>query len=299
MEELNRQLLERIEKLEAIIEAQAKHIEIQAKHIEVQAKRIAELEAKLARNSKNSHTPPSHDGPKSRSERKRRKPSTKPRGGQKGHEGHHRQLLEASEVSAIFDCKPCQCEHCGEGFDSEDPSPRRHQVTEIPPIVPVITEYRVHKLRCTSCGKKTHGKLPEGVVGWSSFGPRVHAIVGTLRGEGRLSLSRVQALLKDMFGITISRASLSAMDARHGQQLTPFHDEIGTHLRAQEMLHVDETSWYLKGNRMLLWVMTHPVASYFKIMDSRSQKAAKEVIGEDFQGYLITDRYSAYLSDRL
>ena len=37
----------------------------------------------------------------------------------------------------------------------DDPTPFRHQVIEIPPIKPVITEYQWHRLRCPTCGETT------------------------------------------------------------------------------------------------------------------------------------------------
>ncbi|PYR37522.1 MAG: hypothetical protein DMF90_06475 [Acidobacteria bacterium] len=47
--------------------------------------------------------------------------------------------------------------------------PRRHQVTELPPVAAHITEYRCHRRRCRECGRVTQAALPEDVTG--QFGP--------------------------------------------------------------------------------------------------------------------------------
>ena len=35
----------------------------------------------------------------------------------------------------------------------DDPTPWRHQVIEIPPLQPVVTEYQWHQLACPACGE--------------------------------------------------------------------------------------------------------------------------------------------------
>lgn len=43
-----------------------------------------------------------------------------------------------------------------------------------------------------------------------------------------------------------------------------------------------------------LWVLVTPLLSVFEVMLSRSQATAKALIGEQFSGIVISDRYSAY-----
>jgi hypothetical protein len=69
--------------------------------------------------------------------------------------------------------------------------PYRHQQVEIPPIQPIIIEYRLHELECQECGKSTRAKLPEGVDA-NHYGTRVVALVAVLSGLYRHSQRMVK-----------------------------------------------------------------------------------------------------------
>jgi transposase len=103
---------------------------------------IRTLQEQLNQSSRNSSRPPSSDSP--RHPRTRRSPSKRRRGGQPGHPGHTRTLVPMEEVSEVVAIKPERCDSCQASLSGDDPAPFRHQVIEIPPIAPVITEYQWH-----------------------------------------------------------------------------------------------------------------------------------------------------------
>jgi transposase len=104
-------------------------------------RRLAEVEARLNQTSRNSSKPPSSDPPGAKP-RPTKAPTGRKTGGQLGHEGHSRQLKPESEVDQIVDVWPEKCGQCGTLLLGEDAQPERHQVTELPRITPVVTEYR-------------------------------------------------------------------------------------------------------------------------------------------------------------
>ena len=106
---------------------------------------VAELKARLNQNSSNSSRPPSSDPPSVKRAPPKR-PTGKKRGGQRGHKRHRRDLVPPEKVTASFDIKPETCRCCGAALFGEDPEPLRHQVAELPPIEPDVTEYRLHRL---------------------------------------------------------------------------------------------------------------------------------------------------------
>ena len=107
---------------------------------------VRTLQEQLNQTSRNSSRPPSSDPPHSSVHValgvQRR------RGGQPGHPGHTRTLMPVEEVDEVVVLKPEQCTHCQAPLSGDDPTPWRHQVIEIPPIKPVVTEYQWHQLVC-------------------------------------------------------------------------------------------------------------------------------------------------------
>ena len=59
-------------------------------------------------------------------------------------------------------------------------------------------------------------------------------------------------------------------------------------------MHADETGWRLKGAYRCLWVASTALAACYRIDPTRSQAAAKELLGEEFGGFVISDRYVGY-----
>jgi transposase len=86
-----------------------------------------ELKERLNNNSSNSSLPPSKDFKK----KKHKKPASKNKsGGQKGHKGHFRELLESEKVDEIIMCQlPLEC-LCG-GKIKLKKEYQRHQVHEL------------------------------------------------------------------------------------------------------------------------------------------------------------------------
>jgi len=105
--------------------------------------------------------------------------------GQARHRGHHRRLVPTAEVSAVEILLPGQCRRCGERLPqtlrnvTAQGEPRRHQVREIPPIEPHITEYQFPNLVCGYCGKTTREPLPNEIAG--HFGRQLGALMGSNR----------------------------------------------------------------------------------------------------------------------
>jgi transposase len=123
---------------------------------------VQHLTARLQQDSRTSSRPPSSDPPQALGKRPRREPSGRRPGGQPGHEGQTRMLIPVGEVEVIISVKPERCRRCQYPLQGEDPQPQRHQVTEIPPIQPVITEYQLHRLVCPAYGEATRAAVPVG-----------------------------------------------------------------------------------------------------------------------------------------
>ncbi len=153
----------------------------EAKHL----RRIDELESRLKRDSRNSSRPPSSDPAWSKRRRGRRPRSGRKQGGQPGHEGTARELVDPSNVDETKEHRPDLCDACGhDDLEQGIGDPYRHQVTVLPRVLVTVREHRLHKARCRRCRAVTTAVLPDGVP-TGAFGPRLTTLAGALRGVYR------------------------------------------------------------------------------------------------------------------
>lgn len=281
----------RIAQLTALVEKLQATVNEQAKVIDRQAADIRELKRRLGEDSSNSHKPPSTDpptrGPRQGAERGKRKP-----GGQPGHEGRTRELLPPEQVDEILDHKPPACRSCGSRLRGVDPTPQRHQVTELPPVVPTVVEHRLHSLEC-SCGERTRAELPAGVP-TGSFGGRLQALVGLFTGAYRVSKRNTVQLFADCYGVEIALGSIKRIEDDLSRSLAAPVEEAKEYVRSQPVVGMDETGWRERRRRAWLWTATTALVVVFVIRFSRGSKVAKELAGEDYAGRVVSDRWAGY-----
>ena len=280
------QLLARLSSLEVRLEASERRV------AELE-KENRELRQRLGMNSSNSSMPPSSDRPE-QTPPKVEKPSTgKKRGGQAGHVKRERELIPTERCDKVENHVPRSCDSCGGRLAGSDQNPRRHQVTEIPQIKPTTTEHRIHTLTCSCCGKNTTAKLPVGVPS-GRFGPNVVATVTMLTGLGRISQRIMAALLRDLFGLTISDGQISRLQTIGRKSLQAGYEEIVADVRKSATVNLDETGWVQNKDRAWMWVAVGPRASLYSIHQSRSRSVVHATMGDDYRGVVTSDRYSAY-----
>jgi transposase len=197
------------------------------------------------------------------------------------------------EVDEVVVVKPDRCSACHAPLAGDDPSPFRHQVIEIPPIKPMITEYQWHQLVCPDCGEPTRAPWPKGAPS-DTYGPRVHATVALCSGSYRLSKRTTQQVMADLFGVPMSVGSISQSEKLTTAVIAAPVQEARDSVEDQSVAHLDETSWREGGKRAWLWVAVTDLVTVFLIRLSRGGRVARELLGEAFSGILVTDRYSAY-----
>lgn len=266
-------------------------LEVMRVALEALRAEVDRLKARLDQNSSNSHRPPSTDPP-GLSKPPKKKPTGRKKGGQRGRVGRARVLLPVDEVTQVVPCKPSHCADCNAALAGDDTSPERHQVTEIPRVAPTVIEYQVHALKC-ACGVVTHGRLPEEVT-YSAFGPRLQALVVMLSAVYRMSKRNIQRLMADYLSINLSVGSISKLEASMSQTLEQPVEEARLLVREQPIAHADETGWREGSSKAWLWTVVTSVAVVFAVRLSRGAKVAKELLGEQFKGLLVTDRWSGY-----
>jgi transposase len=253
---------------------------------------VEKLQEIVNRNSGNSSQPPSQDRPEQKPAKE--KPShLRKRGGQRGHRGHRRILVE--HVDEVIHHRPVSCRGCGALLLGEDPHPYRHQVTELPIVKPYVVEHQVHRLDCPCCGLTNRGELPPEVAA-SQFGLNVISLVALMMGRYRLSKRQVSQFLWECFGIEIAASTVVNHQKTISQALAEPVAELQPYVQQQPACNIDETGWRQAGQsrRSWLWTVVTIHATLFRIAPSRSSQIARDLLGENYPGVAGTDRCSAY-----
>src|SRR2546426_9018622 len=248
---------------------------------------VRTLQEQLNQTSRNSSRPPSSDPPQS--QRPRRPRGQRRRGGQPGHPGHTRSLVPVEEVDEVVVLKPDQCRGCHAPLSGDDATPFRHQVIEIPPIKPVITEYRWHQLVCPECGETTRAPWPDGVPS-GTYGPRVQATVARCTGSYRLSTRTTQQMMDDVFGVPVRVGTISQLAQATTEVVAGPVEAARTSVQAPAVAPLAETSWRQGGKRAWFWVAGTSWVTVFVVRMSRGGSVARELLGETFTGIVVTDR---------
>lgn len=267
--------------------------------LEEYAKRIADLERQLALKQQNStltSKPPSSDGlagqqrPRGRRRTSRRKP-----GGQPGHPGHHRPLVPPERVNAVVDLVADACRHCARRLQARHTlsAPRRHQVTELPPIAAHITEYRCHRRQCPDCGTITLAPLPPD--GATQFGPQLTALIAYLTVVCRMPRLVVQRFLEGALQIPISLGSTQAAWEETSAAVAAAYAELEATLPHERVVNADETGHRTNGDKRWLWVFVARTFVLYRIAPSRGLEVLTAVLGASFAGILGSDRLPTYL----
>jgi transposase len=297
------QLQREIERLREENEQLRREVAERDQQIADAEKQIADLERQLAlrqRNSTNSSKPPSSDGlageqrDRGRKDKSKRKP-----GGQPGHPGHHRRLMPAAEVSAIEVMLPEHCGHCGRDLPQEPDKvttqgePRRHQVTEVPPVKAHITEYQFPNVVCGHCGEATRRPLPEEIAG--HFGPYLTALIAYWTVICRMPRRLVEAGLADLLNIEISLGSTQKAWEEVSQAVQQPVQQLQEQLPHQPVLNVDETGWRTNGDKRWIWALVASQFVFYTVAVHRSTEVLVTLLGEIFRGILCSDRLPVYL----
>lgn len=254
--------------------------------------RVKVLEERVHLDSKNSSKPPSSDGPAS-GNRARRRASQRKRGAQPGHKGSARALVDEAEVDQIIECKPAEVCECGATVATLDGEPIRHQVFDVPPVKAQVQEYRRYAGRCTGCGKAHRAALPAGVPS-GQIGPRALALVGTLGTHYHLTQFKIRDLLARVLGMDFSVGAISQAHGKVAQALKAPVSQLGEHMSQAPVAQMDETRYPREGTGNWAWAVVTPKVVWYSLLPSRARYVAASLIGKEFNGILVSDRYAVY-----
>ena len=271
------------------LDAEAKDALIVALWEEVQKLRL-QLVKKPKKTSKNSSLPPAK-GFKAQVKSKDKASEIK-RAGSIGREGGGRPLSENPDQ--IITAKINSCQGCGTNLSSSlQQLIQRYEKIDIPPIKPVVTRVERYSCTCPECGQQQLAPVPVGMEPGSPFGPRIAALVTTMRYGHGISYSRMQQMLGEVFGLEISEGAIANLLLRVKEQLQSSVDGIVQRLRSSRLVCSDETSARVNGKNQWEWVFQNDQVCLHVIRPSRGGDVIREVMAEHRPQIWVSDLFSA------
>ena len=276
--------------LEALVEQLRAMVEL----LEQQNAELTRQVAALRKNSTNSSKPPSSDIVKPPKPSKGQQTKRK-RGGQPGHPMHERSPFDADQVSTIEVHELSACPCCGGSVEPTDHEPHILQKVELIDTVPwEVTEHQTLSYYCARCQCVQHAPLPAEIARGGMLGPKMLALIGYMKGVLHASFSTIRKYFRDVLKFTISRSRLAKAVDQVSQSLAFVHDELGEQLATQPTLRIDETGHKDNGQRYWTWCFRAEWFTWFHIDPTRSSQVLFDVLGEEFDGVLSCDYFSAY-----
>lgn len=257
-------------------------IELTSK-VEQLANRVEELENRLPRSA----------APFGREEGEKVSKAKKS-GRRKGHRGSYRQELEPTEVIE-FPLEKCpECE-----TQITDRKQIRQIIQEIPNLQLRVIELKTERGYCGKCQREVRSSHPEQVslatgAAGTHLGRRAMATAIELINRYHLSKSKTAKMMRDFFGIRITRGGLVQMAHRVAKKLKPEYERLKQAIKDSKAINTDGTSWYVGKVGYGLHVFTKPDLTVYEITNSATREFVKDVVGKNYQGVLGSDCLSIY-----
>ena len=248
------------------------------KRIKTLEKQVADLRdlllsqhPKPRKTAKNSSLPPSKS-PKANKKAKRKAK----RGPKAGHEGVSR---KRSEPDDTVECRVTHCACCGEDLSHlPQHEAGRHQVIDIPKVQPIVRDVVRYGRYCPGCETYQRADFPPGIKPGHVFGSQLEQLVLYLHYAHPLSYQRVQCILQDICGLSISKGALVNVVSRAKETLQEAADVIQSRLQEAPVIGSDETTLRVDGITHWQWVFQTPELAYFVVDPTRAAQVITDVM---------------------
>jgi transposase len=261
--------------------------------VSVLSERIQVLEAQLAKDSHNSHLPPSSDRFRRQPKSVRTK-SGKKAGGQPGHEGKTLMLSPTPDSVVVHAVE--QCEHCQHDLrEVESLEVERRQVLDLPLKRVLVVEHQAQQKWCPACQQVSTAAFPEEVRAPVQYGAACGGVAVYLVEQQLLPYERACEVMEDLLGVPMSVGTLQGMVQRCALALAPVEQRIKEALIQAPVIHQDETGLHVAGKRSWMHVTCTPSLTHYAVHASRGQPALEAIgILPKFAGISIHDGWASY-----
>jgi transposase len=174
--------------------------------------------------------------------------------------------------------------------------------TDLPPIVPVVTKFTVATGYCPCCRRRVQGRHAEQISNATGsagnvIGPVALTMAAELKHRLGVPYRKICDFLATYANLDICPATLIRAEQRLANLARPTFDLLLDALRRAGVVHADETGWRIGAVNAWLWVFSSKDITIYTIrtgVGARGHEVPQEILGPDFDGYLIIDGFKAY-----
>jgi transposase len=226
--------------------------------------------------------------------KKRRKKPGRP----KGHPAEARPTPEQIDRRVHVPCRLCPS--CN--AELVDPGQVVQLQTDLPPIVPIVTQFTIETGYCPCCRRRVQGRHAEqisdatGAAG-NTLGPVVLTMAAELKHRLGVPYRKICDFLETYCGLHAAPATFVRAEQRLAELAKPTYDLLIDALRRCGVVHADETGWRVGTLGGWLWVFSNKDITIYTIRTgpgARGHQVPEGILGPDFDGFLIVDGFKAY-----
>jgi len=153
--------------------------------------------------------------------------------------------------------------------------------------------YRKRRYYCSSCRKTVTGH-GENELAKSSIGPTAKAFSIFLKHDVKISERDIRMLFQKMFNMKITVSSITGFKGQFAEKASGIWENLRKELVRGSHIHADETGWRVNEETAWLWKFSNKETSITHIDKGRGQKVVENILGQSYDGVLISDYLSAY-----
>jgi transposase len=221
-------------------------------------------------------------------------------GRRKGHPADLRPVPTPEQIDRVVDVPLEKCPQCDVFLYDQDQVVQYQ--TDLPPIVPIITQFNIETGYCPCCRQYWQGRHPEqtsdaiGATG-NTLGPVVLTMAAELKHRLGVSYRKICDFLWTYCQLKVCPAAFIRAEQRLADLAKPTYDLLIEALRESQVVHADETGWRVGRHNAWLWVFSSKAATVYVIRTgkgARGHQVPADILGPDFDGYLVVDGLKTY-----
>jgi transposase len=157
---------------------------------------------------------------------------------------------------------------------------------------------------CTSesarvCGQRVHPRHPwqtSDALGAAAaqIGPDAPSLIALLKNKLGLSYGDITTLMKDAWGLELTRGAAAHIVRRAGERAEPVYNTLKAMMPGCHTVYPDETGWKIGGRLCWRWDFVTDLFTVYVIRPSRGADVLAEVLGLDYAGRLTHDGWAPY-----